>query len=58
MSAGTGVRHSSERDPSACKETADFKEVIASLRIGIDYAGEDAFLPWRFTLPIKKVQKK
>jgi DNA-3-methyladenine glycosylase len=25
-------------------------DIIASPRIGIDYAGEDALLPWRFTL--------
>lgn len=25
-------------------------QIITSPRIGIDYAGEDAFLPWRFTL--------
>ncbi len=28
----------------------DEKEIIASSRIGIDYAGEDAHLPWRFTI--------
>lgn len=27
------------------------KEILASPRIGIDYAGEDAHLPWRFYLP-------
>lgn len=26
------------------------KNILASPRIGIDYAGEDAKLPWRFTL--------
>lgn len=26
------------------------KDIIASERIGIDYAGEDARLPWRFTI--------
>jgi DNA-3-methyladenine glycosylase len=26
------------------------KNIVASERIGIDYAGEDAFLPWRFTI--------
>jgi DNA-3-methyladenine glycosylase len=26
------------------------KKIIASKRIGIDYAGEDALLPWRFTI--------
>lgn len=26
------------------------KNIIASARIGIDYAGEDALLPWRFTI--------
>lgn len=26
------------------------KQIMASKRIGIDYAGEDAHLPWRFTL--------
>lgn len=26
------------------------KDILASPRIGIDYAGEDALLPWRFTL--------
>lgn len=26
------------------------KDIIASKRIGIDYAGEDAELPWRFTI--------
>jgi DNA-3-methyladenine glycosylase len=26
------------------------KDILASPRIGIDYAGEDASLPWRFTL--------
>jgi DNA-3-methyladenine glycosylase len=25
--------------------------VISDVRIGIDYAGEDAFLPWRFLVP-------
>ncbi len=27
-----------------------FREIQAGPRIGIDYAGRDAFLPWRFTL--------
>ena len=26
------------------------RAIIASPRVGIDYAGEDAFLPWRFTI--------
>jgi len=26
------------------------KEIVSSARIGIDYAGEDALLPWRFTI--------
>lgn len=26
------------------------KDIVSSKRIGIDYAGEDALLPWRFTL--------
>jgi len=26
------------------------KKIIASARIGIDYAGEDALLPWRFSI--------
>jgi DNA-3-methyladenine glycosylase len=26
------------------------KDIAASARIGIDYAGEDALLPWRFTI--------
>ncbi|MEO7990375.1 MAG: DNA-3-methyladenine glycosylase [Chryseolinea sp.] len=26
------------------------KNIVASKRIGIDYAGEDALLPWRFTI--------
>ena len=26
------------------------KDIVASERIGIDYAGEDALLPWRFTV--------
>lgn len=26
------------------------KKIVASKRIGIDYAGEDALLPWRFTI--------
>lgn len=26
------------------------RNIVASPRIGIDYAGEDAFLPWRFTV--------
>jgi DNA-3-methyladenine glycosylase len=26
------------------------QQIVASPRIGIDYAGEDALLPWRFTL--------
>jgi DNA-3-methyladenine glycosylase len=30
------------------------KDIIASKRIGIDYAGEDANLPWRFTLKDNK----
>jgi len=25
-------------------------DIVSSLRIGIDYAGEDALLPWRFTI--------
>jgi DNA-3-methyladenine glycosylase len=25
-------------------------KILASPRIGIDYAGEDALLPWRFTI--------
>ncbi|MBS0653105.1 MAG: DNA-3-methyladenine glycosylase [Verrucomicrobia bacterium] len=28
-------------------------QVVTSARIGIDYAGEDAFLPWRFFVPDK-----
>lgn len=30
------------------------KDIIASERIGIDYAGEDARLPWRFTIKDNK----
>lgn len=30
------------------------KDIIASKRIGIDYAGEDAMLPWRFTIKDNK----
>ncbi len=30
------------------------KNIIASKRIGIDYAGEDALLPWRFTIKDNK----
>lgn len=30
------------------------KDIIASKRIGIDYAGEDAALPWRFTIKENK----
>jgi DNA-3-methyladenine glycosylase len=30
------------------------KDIIASKRIGIDYAGEDAALPWRFTIKHNK----
>ena len=30
------------------------KDIIASKRIGIDYAGEDAALPWRFTIKNNK----
>lgn len=30
------------------------KDIIASKRIGIDYAGEDANLPWRFTIKDNK----
>lgn len=30
------------------------KDIIASKRIGIDYAGEDATLPWRFTIKDNK----
>jgi DNA-3-methyladenine glycosylase len=26
------------------------QQIIPSKRIGIDYAGEDAALPWRFTI--------
>jgi DNA-3-methyladenine glycosylase len=26
------------------------RSIVASERIGIDYAGEDARLPWRFTV--------
>lgn len=28
----------------------DRNKIIASKRIGVDYAGEDALLPWRFTI--------
>jgi DNA-3-methyladenine glycosylase len=31
-------------------ETIKTKSIIASKRIGIDYAGDDANLPWRFTI--------
>lgn len=30
------------------------KDILASKRIGIDYAGEDANLPWRFTIKDNK----
>lgn len=30
------------------------KDILASKRIGIDYAGEDAKLPWRFTIKDNK----
>lgn len=30
------------------------KEIIASPRVGVDYAGEDAHLPWRFRLKNSK----
>lgn len=34
-------------------------QIIASKRIGVDYAGEDALLPWRFTLKGSKwISKK
>ncbi len=31
-------------------EALSNKKIISSKRIGIDFAGEDAFLPWRFTI--------
>ena len=31
-------------------EVVNGKQIVASKRIGIDYAGEDAKLPWRFTV--------
>ncbi|TGD81407.1 DNA-3-methyladenine glycosylase [Hymenobacter wooponensis] len=31
-------------------ETVAFEDIIASPRVGIDYAGEDVSLPWRFRL--------
>ncbi len=45
---------------SQCKETATLsktyqkKEVICSPRVGIDYAGKDALLPWRFRVKDSK----
>jgi DNA-3-methyladenine glycosylase len=30
--------------------TVDPKDILASPRVGIDYAGADAFLPWRFRI--------
>lgn len=35
-------------------ETIDSKLIIASPRVGIDYAGEDAKLPWRFRVKDSK----
>lgn len=31
-------------------KTISRKDIVASKRIGIDYAGKDAHLPWRFTI--------
>ena len=33
------------------------EEVIVGPRIGVDYAGEDALLPWRFYVPFKTAKK-
>ena len=33
-------------------------EIVSSVRIGIDYAGEDALLPWRFTIKGNKWMSK
>jgi DNA-3-methyladenine glycosylase len=33
-------------------------EIVSSARIGIDYAGEDALLPWRFTIKGNKWMSK
>ena len=32
------------------KVIVDNNEIISSARVGIDYAGEDALLPWRFRI--------
>jgi len=32
------------------KETPSSEKILVGPRVGIDYAGEDAFLPWRFRL--------
>ena len=34
------------------------KDIVSSPRIGIDYAGEDALLPWRFTIKGNKSVSK
>jgi DNA-3-methyladenine glycosylase len=31
-------------------ETIDSQQIISSPRVGVDYAGEDALLPWRFRI--------
>ena len=35
-------------------ERLNAKRIVSSKRIGIDYAGKDAELPWRFTLKESK----
>ena len=39
-------------------ESVDEEAIIASPRVGIDYAGEDALLPWRFRLQGSKWTSK
>lgn len=34
------------------------KEIIAGPRVGIDYAGEDAKLPWRFQIALQRFKEK
>lgn len=39
-------------------ELVDESEIVASKRIGVDYAGEDALLPWRFHIRGNKYVSK
>ena len=33
----------------------EYSKILATPRIGVDYAKEDALLPWRFCLELKKI---